>query len=144
MNTNNAHNEKQNNQSNQSNHKALLITAHGSRLASANEEIRSVCNKIQQHPRFSEHYSAVYVGFLDCEKPSIPSALNQIQLDGFQHIDVFHYFLTNGQHVNQDVPAMMTAFQHANPHIQLHDLGYLGEWVMEQITSGVLPFAQTG
>jgi sirohydrochlorin cobaltochelatase len=81
---------------------ALLITAHGSPRPEANEDIRRVAALIGEYP-------IVKIGYLDCNQPDIPAAIDECVAAGAKNIAAVPYFLHSGKHFQRDVPELLAA-----------------------------------
>ena len=101
--------------------RALILIAHGSRLEIANEEIRSLSRRLESrlgHP--------VIGAFLELASPSIPEAVDLALQTQSGEILVLPYFLTQGRHVQEDIPAILAEKARAYPETPLKLLPYLG------------------
>lgn len=81
---------------------ALLITAHGSPRPEANDDIRRVVALIEGYP-------IVEIGYLDCNQPDIPAAVDACVAAGAKNIAAVPYFLHSGKHFQRDVPELLEA-----------------------------------
>lgn len=101
---------------------ALLIIAHGSPRASSNAPLWEVVSRLRERGDFP----MVGVGFLDCNEPNIPDAIDALIAQGAFRIVAVPYFLHGGSHVAEDLPALLSQSQerHRNVPILLGD--YIG------------------
>ncbi|MBK9712123.1 MAG: hypothetical protein IPO81_12510 [Kouleothrix sp.] len=83
----------------------LLIIAHGSPEPKSNAPIYSVARRV----RASGRYAAVTVCFLGLNRPSIPDAIDDLIGRGIRQIIATPYFLHLGNHVAEDLPALIGA-----------------------------------
>lgn len=97
---------------------ALLITAHGSPRPEANEDIRRVVALIDSYP-------IVKIGYLDCNQPDIPAAVDECVAAGAKNIAAVPYFLHSGKHFQRDVPELLDAAAQRH-HIPIRFGDYLG------------------
>ena len=81
---------------------ALIVAAHGSRLNASNEEVKLLSQHL--YKRLRTRYSILNTGFLELAEPSIPEAIIQCIQKGGTDIKVLPYFLSAGQHVQNDLP----------------------------------------
>ena len=81
---------------------ALLVTAHGTPRPEANEDVRSVVALIDGYP-------IVKIGYLDCNQPDIPAAIDECVAAGAKNIAAVPYFLHSGKHFQRDVPELLEA-----------------------------------
>jgi sirohydrochlorin ferrochelatase len=111
--------------------RGVLLIAHGSKRDSANREVHALADKLQQ--KFegfaSNERTLVSCCFLELAEPSIPAGLSFLIEAGAKNIQVLPYFLTQGRHVIEDIPAILNRYieQHGNNgDITLETLPYLG------------------
>jgi sirohydrochlorin ferrochelatase len=90
----------------------LLILAHGSPDRKSNASIYGIARRV----RATGRYAAVSVCFLGLNKPSIPTAIDQLIARGIRHIVAAPYFLHLGSHVAEDLPLVIGAGRARNPH----------------------------
>lgn len=87
----------------QSNEKiGVLLIGHGSSLLEGNSvlyELTEMYEKISDYP--------VEAGFMNIEKPTIPTALNKLSKRGVTKIIAMPIFLAHGLHTKQDIPYML-------------------------------------
>jgi sirohydrochlorin cobaltochelatase len=96
---------------------ALLLLAHGSPRETANEPILRVAAAVRRRGA----YRVVQVGFLDCNRPTIPEAIDACVTQGVASVVAVPFFLHIGTHVAQDLPALLIDGErrHACLRIQL-------------------------
>ncbi len=82
--------------------KALLIMAHGSRAEAANDEFRLLVEQVAEH---SHDYVAVLPCFLELARPSLMEALQQIEHQPVETVQVYPLFFNKGKHVSRTFPA---------------------------------------
>lgn len=101
---------------------ALLIMAHGSPRASSNAPLWEVVSYLRKQGDFA----TIGVGFLDCNEPNIPDAVDALIAQGVCRLIAVPYFLHSGSHVAKDLPALLSQSQerHRNVPILLGD--YIG------------------
>jgi sirohydrochlorin cobaltochelatase len=76
--------------------------------------------------RNSEEFDLIEVGFLECNSPTIPEAIDLCAAQGATHIFAVPYFLHTGTHVAQDLPSLLLAGQERHPHILFRLGDFLG------------------
>ncbi len=111
--------------------KALLVIAHGSRSASANDEIRELATQLREtNPAFDlvEH------AFLEMAEPNIVQGGKKLVADGADEIVVLPYFLAAGRHVAEDVPAEVALIEQQYPHVKITMASHFGS------ATGILSF----
>lgn len=103
---------------------ALLLVAHGSRRAQSNDEIRTLTRALARQSHAS--FDAVDCAFLELAEPSIPDALDRLGARGARHVVVLPYFLADGRHVHEDIPAEVAMGERANPRLTVEIVPYVG------------------
>ena len=102
---------------------ALLILAHGSPRPESNKglyEIAQIC-------RARNLYASVTVGFLECNEPSIPDAIDSCCAGvGVSSLVVVPYFLHTGTHVADDLPTLVEEGRLRHPGIEFRMGEFLG------------------
>jgi sirohydrochlorin cobaltochelatase len=92
-------------------HTGLLIMAHGSPHAASNAPIYGIAKRVRAIGR----YAAVTVCFMELNQPSIPDAIDDMHGRGIRHIIATPYFLQLGNHVKDDLPAIIAAARFRHP-----------------------------
>ncbi|HVF10174.1 MAG TPA: CbiX/SirB N-terminal domain-containing protein, partial [Abditibacteriaceae bacterium] len=105
---------------------ALLVMAHGSPQPESNDDLFAVVDLVRQ----CGIYHAVRAGFLECNAPLIPAALEACVAEGAQRIIAVPYFLHAGNHVAADLPALLEEAQAKYPHLEFLMGDYLGHDVL--------------
>src|SRR5512145_198649 len=80
----------------------VLLVGHGSRLPYGEEVINGLANIYREQADYP-----VGVGFMNMNKPSIPSAINELSRAGVEKIIVTPVFLAHGVHTKQDIPHIL-------------------------------------
>jgi sirohydrochlorin ferrochelatase len=101
----------------------VLLIAHGSRLTSANDEIRALTAKMALR---LDAIADIDCAFLEMTEPSIPTALRGMIASGARRIVVLPYFLSGGRHVLTDIPQAVAAIQQEYADVTITIGGYLG------------------
>jgi sirohydrochlorin ferrochelatase len=83
----------------------IVIFAHGSRIESANEAVRSVAAELARQDGFS----AVEAAFLELGSPDLNGAVEKLAQRGARRVIVVPYFLTLGLHLERDLPRLVQA-----------------------------------
>lgn len=102
---------------------ALLFVAHGTPLAPANAPIVRTAEVVAQRLG----YGIALVGYLDCNAPTIPDAIDQLVETGYGRIVIQPYFLHLGRHVRTDLPALFSDARSRHPQVEIiaaHHLDY--------------------
>ena len=103
--------------------KALLLIAHGSRSASANDEIRALATQLRG---VNQAFALVEHAFLEMAKPNIVQGGKKLIADGADEIIVLPYFLAAGKHVAEDVPAQVALLKQQHPQVKITLASHLG------------------
>ena len=117
--------------------RCLLLIAHGSRRAISNSEVETLAKRLAGH--LDNTFDSTRHAFLEIATPSIPQAIDLCVADGAQEIVVLPYFLSPGNHVSRDLPALMEKKCAQYPHIQFDVLEYFGksshavDWLVSHI-----------
>lgn len=83
----------------------IVVFAHGSRVASANDAVRAVVADLGKAGGFELLESA----FLELGHPNLDVAVRRLVGRGATEIVVVPYFLTLGTHLERDLPALVKA-----------------------------------
>lgn len=102
---------------------ALLVMVHGSPRPVANEDMYAVVGLVCE----SGAYPIVEVGFMDCNLPTIPQAIETCMARGARRIVGVPYFLHVGNHVLNDLPALLEAAQVRHPSVEFLMADPLGD-----------------
>jgi sirohydrochlorin ferrochelatase len=102
----------------------LLLVAHGSRKEVANQEVRELAARIEQHGTNS--YQAVIPAFLEFAEPDVSGGIDYCAGLGAKNITVVPYFLSAGNHVNRDVPDQLQTARLRHPKINVQVTQHFG------------------
>ena len=105
--------------------KALLLVAHGSRLASSNDAIKQLTLKLQDRLH-SSGFMGVEHAFLELTEPSIPEGIASLVAQGATDLVVLPYFLAPGTHVVDDVPELIKEARGQYPEVIFTVMTHLG------------------
>ena len=100
----------------------LLIMAHGSPDASANQPIRALVRQLRAQTR----YAAVSDCYLDLNAPGIGAAIDSMHTHGIKHIIALPFFLHMGNHVREDLPEQIAAARARHPQSTILLAEHLG------------------
>ena len=81
----------------------IIVFAHGSRIESANEAVRSVASELSRAGAFDR----VEAAFLELGTPDLEGAVAKLQERGARRIVVIPYFLTFGLHLDRDLTRLV-------------------------------------
>jgi sirohydrochlorin ferrochelatase len=118
---------------------AILLMAHGSRMAEANDAAREVAAMVQE----LTGQSIVEVSFRELHEPDIQQGIDTCVAKGATRILLIPYFLFMGAHVQHDLPEEITTAQQRHPGLELVMGAHLGvhrklaEIVAERISAGL-------
>ncbi len=102
---------------------ALLVMVHGSPRAVANDDVFAVVDDVRQR----RVYPIVEVGFMDCNEPTIPEAIQTCLAQGAEKVIGVPYFLHLGNHVANDLPALLEQAQSQHPEVEFWMGDFLGQ-----------------
>ena len=97
----------------------VVLIAHGSRVAEANEAHRALAAELA-----SRSGRTVIAAYLELAEPDIPTALDTAADAG--HVLVLPYFLLPGAHTKVDIPALVEAARARHPGTRFEQLDHLG------------------
>ncbi|GAB3110628.1 sirohydrochlorin cobaltochelatase [Aestuariicella hydrocarbonica] len=103
--------------------RALVIMAHGSRRAAANEEFFNLVSSIGEA---NSDYSLVKPALLEQAPPTLLEVCQALPAD-ITHIDVYPLFFNQGRHVEKDIPAQVAEVMDALPQKHVRLLEYFGQ-----------------
>ena len=101
---------------------AILIMAHGSRIAEANDAARDVAAMVQEMTGFE----IVEVSFRELYEPNIQQGIDACVAKGAERILLMPYFLFMGAHVQHDLPDEIEMAQKRHPSLIMEMGGHLG------------------
>src|SRR5215208_1521706 len=82
--------------------RGIIVFAHGSRIESANEAVRTVAVELARASG-----NRVEAAFLELGEPDLEGAAARLVEAGVDTITVIPYFLTLGLHMERDLPPLM-------------------------------------
>jgi sirohydrochlorin ferrochelatase len=101
---------------------AILMMAHGSRIAEANDAAREVAAMVQEMTGFE----IVEVSFRELHEPNIQQGIDACVTRGAQRILLMPYFLFMGAHVQHDLPEEILEAQKRHPGLIMEMGAHLG------------------
>lgn len=101
---------------------AILMMAHGSRIAEANDAAREVAAMVKEMSGFE----IVEVSFREMHEPSIQLGIDACVKKGAERILLMPYFLFMGAHVLHDLPEEIAAAKLRYPELVMEMGGHLG------------------
>jgi sirohydrochlorin ferrochelatase len=101
---------------------ALLVMVHGSPRPVANESMYRVLDVVKERHAFD----IVEAGFMECNAPTIPDAIDACAAQGAECIVAVPYFLHTGTHVADDLPTLLDEAKERHPSLQFAMGAYIG------------------
>jgi sirohydrochlorin ferrochelatase len=80
-----------------------IVFAHGSRVESANEAVRSAAGELARRGGLRH----VQPAFLELGQPDLEGATEALAREGVERVVVIPYFLTLGLHMERDLPRLI-------------------------------------
>ena len=114
---------------------ALLVLVHGSPTPDANAPMFRVVEALTRRPDAARAYPIVEVGFMECNEPTIPQAIERCVEKGAGRVVAVPYFLHTGAHVCEDLPTLLEAAQREYPQVEFRMGDYLGQ---TEVVTGLL------
>jgi len=94
----------------------IAIFAHGSSVASANEAVRAVADRVARQGGFD----LVEAAFLEQGSPDLAEAVARLAERGATRILVVPYFLTLGLHLQRDLPRIVAGISRIQDDIEIY------------------------
>lgn len=101
---------------------ALLVMVHGSPRPESNRDMFAVVDLVRDQNVFSD----VEVGFMECNEPDIPTAIDSLVERGAEKVVAVPYFLHSGSHVADDLPTLLEDAQEKYPGVAFLMGDFLG------------------
>ncbi|HVR44184.1 MAG TPA: CbiX/SirB N-terminal domain-containing protein [Thermoanaerobaculia bacterium] len=95
--------------------KVLLLLAHGSPRPEASADVFAAAEAVRARGRFD----AVEVGFLECNHPDVPAAIERCAALGAGEIIAVPFFLLGGRHLTHDLPELLEQAERRHPSIRI-------------------------
>ncbi len=87
--------------------KGLIVISHGSRVPETDQIMSRYIEDIAQRLSF-EHVEKAYLQFMN---PNLEEAVNRLFALGIRQIIVFPFFLLNGSHTKENIPAQLNQLE---------------------------------
>ncbi len=91
----------------------LVVFAHGSRVAAANDAVRRVAVEASRQCGMNAFRTA----FLELAEPTLATAVADLASQGAERILVVPYFLTMGRHLTEDLPRLLREVRASYPRL---------------------------
>lgn len=95
---------------------AILLVDHGSRRAEANAALDDVVKLVEE---LVPKGMRVMAAHMELCAPSIDEAITALVQEGVTHLVVHPYFLGEGRHVTEDIPALVHAAASRFPQLSV-------------------------
>lgn len=95
---------------------AILLIAHGSRRAAANQDLVRLSEMIRDRIPEDE-VGIIEIAYLELAEPSIPDGLQACVNRGASEIRMLPYFLSAGAHVTKDLGEFRQQFLELHPNV---------------------------
>jgi len=105
---------------------SLLVMVHGSPRPSANGDMFRVVEAFRNRPEMAARFPIVEVGFMECNEPDIPTAIDSCVAQGATQVTAVPYFLHTGTHVCDDLPTLLEEAQERHPDVTFLMGDYIG------------------
>ena len=93
---------------------AIVLMAHGSRNAAANDDLVDLADRI----RGLRRYALVVASYLELAEPDIKTACGRCVAEGAERIIMLPYFLSAGVHMHRDLAGLRDELAKAYPSVQ--------------------------
>ncbi len=93
---------------------AVLLIAHGSRRAEANQDLTELAVLVGERGR----YDVIEVSYLELAEPTIPDGCRNCAEQGASLVLMLPYFLSAGRHVTADLERFRSESAARYPHIE--------------------------
>jgi sirohydrochlorin ferrochelatase len=100
----------------------LLVMVHGTPRPVANNDMFTVIEQVKERGIFAH----VEIGFMECNEPTIPEAIDNCVATGATQIVAVPYFVHAGTHVCQDLPELLREGQERYPSVSFALGNYIG------------------
>lgn len=101
---------------------ALLVMVHGSPRPVANGDMFRVVEEVKARNVFD----VVEAGFMECNAPTIPEAVDACVAQGADRVVAVPYFLHTGTHVADDLPTLLEEARERHPQVEFQMGRYIG------------------
>lgn len=104
--------------------KALVITAHGSRKKTSNDEIFKLAKKVSGLR--THDFDSISAAFIQFTEPLLPDEIEKLAAGGTEKIIIFPYFTGSGNHVMKDIPDIIYDACERHPDVRISVTAHLG------------------
>jgi sirohydrochlorin cobaltochelatase len=85
-----------------------------------------VVEELRSRPEATARFPIIEVGYMECNEPDIPTAIDQSILKGAKMVTAVPYFLHTGTHVCDDLPGLLEMARVRHPSVIFKMGDYLG------------------
>lgn len=96
--------------------KGILILAHGSREKSTENTLREIVAML--HGQVKD--CVIETAYLQFSDINLEAGLDKLAAQNVKDITVIPYFLFEGVHIREDIPAELDEYRKSNPDIAIH------------------------
>lgn len=93
----------------------VVLFAHGSRVAEANDGVRALAGSVRK----SGDFAFVEAAFLEMATPDLERAVKGAVAAGVERVIVVPYFLTSGTHLRRDLPELIERERVSHPGLSV-------------------------
>ena len=124
----------------------VLLVAHGSRNPRAAEEHEQLCVAVSAAVADASDPIPVRPAYLASTRPSTPEAIDAASADGATEVRLLPHFLSSGNHVLVDLPAVVATARERHPGVRIELRQHLGAdpALVELLAAKVAPDATRG
>jgi len=119
---------------------ALIILAHGSRRQESNLEIKCLANEVKKISK--DEYNLIDYAYLELVEPTLLQSIDNNINVGISDITVLPYFLSSGNHIARDIPAMIETATEKYPECKFKVSACIG--MIENMPKLILEQARFG
>lgn len=114
--------------------KALIITAHGSRKQSSNDEVISLVKKFDRETQHG--FDFVVCAYMQLATPDLDHQIDLLAGQGVKKMVVFPFFIGSGSHITTDIPNLIDNAKKRHPDVEIVMTIHLGR--LEDIENIIL------
>jgi len=92
----------------------VIIVDHGSRRPESNQQLE----QFVQLYRESHGCESAFAAHMEIASPSIADGISRCAAEGFDRVVVAPYFLSQGRHIQQDIPELVAQAQKQHPGLE--------------------------
>ncbi len=105
---------------------ALIVLAHGSRRKSSELEIKTFAEALEKEG--NERFDYVRAAFIQFCPPPFIDVVRELVEKGVGKIVIIPFFISKGNHVVEDIPALMAEAKEKYPHLNFSVTPHFGEF----------------